>query len=215
MTLNQLGTTYGTDKSSLRHNYLPLYEHYLTPYRRRPITLLELGVLDGASLRMWRDYLPSATIIGLDKQPVTIDGCTVIHGEQDDPTAIACVAERGPIDVIIDDASHQSTKTTRSFELLYPHLTPGGLYVIEDLHASYWNKIYGDQDADPNPDTTKHTIMVFLKRLADDVNFNPHDYPPADTIRPALYPRRYWRGYHLASVAFHYGICFITKHPDA
>jgi len=216
MTLNDLGVKAGTDKSSLRHNYLPAYEQHLAPYREQPITLLELGVLDGASLRMWRDWLPAATIVGLDhKQPISVTGCTILHGEQDDPAAIGRVAEHGPFQVIIDDASHLSSKTIASFELLYPHLNPGGLYIIEDLHASYWPGIYGNQDADTNPDTSKHTIMAYLKRLADDVMFDPTTHPAPDDPRQALYPRKHWRGHHLAAVTFRYGICFIQKHPDA
>lgn len=215
-TLNDLGLHYGTDKSSLRHSYLPLYEHHLAPYRDKPITLLELGVLDGASLKMWRDWLPNATIIGLDhKQVIDIPGCTVLQGEQDDPDTIERVAQHGPFDVIIDDASHISSKTIVSFELLYDHLQPGGLYVIEDLHSSYWPNIYGDQDADLDPETPKLTAMQWCKRLADETNFNPHANPAPDDIRQALYPRRYWLGYHLESVAFYYGLCFIRKHPSA
>ena len=217
MTLNEHGVFYGTDKSSLRHNYLPLYEQYLDPIRKEPVTLLELGVLDGASLRMWRDYLPNASIVGLDhKTPFHIPGCTVVQGEQDDYNTIQQLGKTyGPFDIIIDDASHVSIKTIGSFELLYNHLAPDGLYVIEDLHASYWPGIYGDKDADPNPDTDKPTIMAYLKRLADEVNFNPYEHPPAEGPRWAIYPRQYWQGHHLASVNFHYGIAFIRKHADA
>lgn len=215
-TLNDLGLHYGTDKSTLRHNYLSLYEQYLEPRRNQPLTLLELGVLDGASLRMWRDYLPNASIVGLDHKPaISIPGCITVQGSQDDPAAIARVAQHGPFDVIIDDASHISSKTIASFELFYPHLAPGGLYVIEDLHASYWPAIYGDQDADYNPDTNKRTIMAYLKRFADNVNFDPTQHPKPDDIRQALYPRQYWRGYHLQSITINYGIAFITKHPNA
>lgn len=213
MSLDELGRQFGTDKSSLRHDYLAWYEQYLEPIRFEPITLLELGVLDGASLKMWRMWLPNARIVGFDRRPpIRVDGCTVVQGEQDNPADIAKLAEYGPFDVIIDDASHISSKTITSFELLYPHLAPGGLYVIEDLHSSYWPAIYGDQEANPNPDSGQQTAMTFCKRLADDVMFDPTQHPPDDGIRWAIYPRRYWRGYHVESVTFGYGICFIRKH---
>jgi 8-demethyl-8-(2-methoxy-alpha-L-rhamnosyl)tetracenomycin-C 3'-O-methyltransferase len=215
-TLNDIGLKHGTDKSTLRHNYLPLYEQRLTQQRWEPITLLELGVADGASLRMWRDYLPKATIVGLDHNPpITVHGATVIQGEQDDPQAIDIAATLGPFDIVIDDASHLSAKTITSFRLLYQHLKPGGLYVIEDLHSSFWPAIYGDQDADPNPNTPKLTAMQFCKQLADETQFDPTQHPADNDPRQALYPSQYWRGYHLQSVTFHYGICFIEKHPDA
>lgn len=42
--------------------------------------------------------------------------------------------EFGPaeLDVVIDDASHLLVPTIASFEVLFPRLRPGGLYVIED-----------------------------------------------------------------------------------
>jgi predicted O-methyltransferase YrrM len=39
-----------------------------------------------------------------------------------------------PIDLVIDDASHLLEPTRASFEVLFPRLRPGGLFVIED-----WN----------------------------------------------------------------------------
>lgn len=213
MSLDDIGRALGTDKSSLRHNYLPLYEQHLEAVRLQPITLLELGVLDGASLAMWRQWLPNARIIGLDHNPpIHVDGCTVIMGEQDDYRTFDQLAKYSPFDVIIDDASHLSSKTIASFQLLYPYLAPGGLYVIEDLHASYWPAIYGDQEANPNPDAGQLTAMTLCKRLADEVNFDPTQQPPDEGPRWAIYPRRYWLGYHLESVTFNYGICFIRKH---
>ena len=38
----------------------------------------------------------------------------------------------GQLDLVIDDASHLYTETKKSFEILFPLLKAGGLYVIED-----------------------------------------------------------------------------------
>ena len=43
-----------------------------------------------------------------------------------------------PIDLIIDDASHQYAHTKRTFEIAFPYLRPGGLYVIEDWGWAHW-----------------------------------------------------------------------------
>ncbi|MDE0951581.1 MAG: class I SAM-dependent methyltransferase [Halioglobus sp.] len=37
-----------------------------------------------------------------------------------------------PLDIVVDDASHLLQPTTATFEMLFPRLRPGGLYVIED-----------------------------------------------------------------------------------
>jgi len=42
---------------SLKHSaYFQLYEELLSPYRNKKITFIEVGVLNGGSLFMWRDF---------------------------------------------------------------------------------------------------------------------------------------------------------------
>src|SRR5688500_7895228 len=67
--LGHLGAIFGTNKAGAEHigeSYCDVYERYLRPRRRRSFTLLEIGVQDGESLRMWRAYFPKARICGLD-----------------------------------------------------------------------------------------------------------------------------------------------------
>jgi hypothetical protein len=44
----------------------------------------------------------------------------------------------GGIDIVIDDGSHLVSDVVSSLNFLFPHLSEGGIYIIEDLHASYW-----------------------------------------------------------------------------
>lgn len=208
-SLDRLAIKHGTDKSSLEHGYTRWYEQYLAPWRDKPIKLLELGVWNGASLRMWRDYFTKGTIIGLDnaRRDVDTNGCIVAIGEQDSKTSLDALASMfAPFSVIIDDASHISSKTIRSFELLWPHLAPGGLYVIEDLQTSYDVVNYGTQEASANPDHaprnfgSRYTAMQFCQRLADEVNRGL--VAPLD---------EHLFGYKIASVQFMSNICFIVK----
>jgi hypothetical protein len=39
----------------------------------------------------------------------------------------------GPLDVVVDDASHMHAPSLASFEPLFPRLLPGGIYLIEEL----------------------------------------------------------------------------------
>jgi hypothetical protein len=169
--LQRVGEVSGTDKAH-PHTYLPHYEDEISRLDRPGGgVLLELGVLDGASTAMWRRWLPpSWVVIGLDiehKEPVA--GTLFVHGPQDDPAAVQAAADLAPggLTVVVDDASHESEKTIRSFELLWPHLQPGGLYFVEDLRTSYhllWNDY-------PGP-----TIMEHLKGLADRVHDEGSEY---------------------------------------
>jgi hypothetical protein len=107
------------------------------------MTILEIGVKDGASLLTWRDYFPAATVWGLDIDPsCSIYGeerIKIAIGSQDDEEVIGRLAAdaRERFDVIIDDGSHINTLTIKSFELLWPHLKSGGIYIFEDLHCTY------------------------------------------------------------------------------
>jgi len=55
------------DSDKIKHGYLGLYDPVLAPWIGKEITLLEVGVHRGESLRLWRDYFPHGTIIGIDR----------------------------------------------------------------------------------------------------------------------------------------------------
>ncbi len=55
----------GTDKSTI-HSYVEAYEKYLSPYINKECSLLEIGVWHGGSSLLWHDYLPKATVCGVD-----------------------------------------------------------------------------------------------------------------------------------------------------
>jgi Methyltransferase domain len=146
--LDAYGILNGTDKSSLNHDYLRHYERILGHLRYEPITLLEIGVFHGGSLRMWSDYLEKARIIGVDIQPECAqyagDRREVEIGSQADPDFLNDLGRRRQPHVIIDDGSHQADHVILTFRTLFPHLRPGGIYIVEDMHfhagkgADHW-----------------------------------------------------------------------------
>lgn len=136
MKLEQLGRKYGTDKAD--HGYLPIYAKHLPDLA--VTSILEIGVLNGSSLRMWRDYFPDAQVYGVDIDPDCRkhagDRIDITIGSQDDVQMLTALAERaGGFDVVIDDGSHVNALTVASFDILWPHTR--GIYVIEDLDTSY------------------------------------------------------------------------------
>jgi len=137
--LEELSQRYSTDKSHHAH-YLENYEAWLSPLRDSPISLLELGIRDGGSLQVWRDYFPKGQIAGLDILPTSVDDASgrihVFQGEQQDKNVLDEIAQSvapDGFDVIIDDCSHIARFTRQSFQHLFEHrLKPGGFYIIED-----------------------------------------------------------------------------------
>ena len=140
----QLGV-YATDKYWI-HNYTRQYDRHFAHLRDKPIKLLEIGVLRGASLLMWKQAFPRGRIYGLDKNTAMwkkfLQGqkrVKVFVGRQEDEKFLQSqVVPAGPYDVIIDDGGHTPEEQLASFNQLWPHVAPGGQYVIEDLHGNYW-----------------------------------------------------------------------------
>jgi len=147
-TLQQIGQKHGTDKHDIHHTYggstyLNIYDRYMSEYRDKPIKMLEIGVRDGCSHRMWREYFPNATIYGIDIDPrckqTESDRIRIFIGSQSDPVTVNAAVNHagGQFDLILDDGSHVNELTLKSFDLLFPALKAGGLYIIEDLGCSY------------------------------------------------------------------------------
>jgi spermidine synthase len=139
-SLTEIFDQYDSDKNSKWHNYSRQYDHLLTKFRDKPVRLLELGVLEGESLKIWKHcFLNSQCIVGVDIDPRCIEynnnnnGIFVEIGNATDIKFIEYLNTKyGPFDIIIDDASHINRDVILSFEGLFPLLSDGGIYVVED-----------------------------------------------------------------------------------
>jgi len=135
--LHELFKKYGTDKAD--HLYALLYEELMESRCSQPTTLLEIGVKEGNSLRAWKCYFPNSKIYGIDLvMPEDSEGFEVFVGDQADEVFLKEVAEKiGPMDIVIDDGGHKMKEQQTSFRVLWPYVSPGGLYAIEDLRSSF------------------------------------------------------------------------------
>ena len=138
LSLKEIYTKYNTespkkggDKGTV-HSYIEnYYETALINYRSSAKTVLEIGINQGHSLMMWNEYFINAEIIGVDiKIPEVNTGCRMICGDATDSTTFN---DLGNFDVIIDDGSHKLEHQLLSFNILFPKLNSGGIYIIEDV----------------------------------------------------------------------------------
>jgi hypothetical protein len=145
-TINAEG--YDTDRICMAH-YLKNDEGFKKHFVDKTIVMLELGVLKGGSLLVWRDCFQKGTIVGLDlAAPSGIHGpADRIHlyqGPQEDSAILKTISAReapGGFDIIIDDCSYIGRYAMASFRVLFgDHLKPGGIYAIEDWGTGYWSK---------------------------------------------------------------------------
>ncbi len=140
--------------------------------------MVEVGVDQGGSTSFFTKLLQPAALLAIElsSQPVAslatfLAGhdpaakVTVRWGvDQADrvevPRLVDAVFQSQPLDLVVDDASHLLAPTTATFEMLFPRLRPGGLYVIEDWSCNHLQERTFDQaiTADPNSDAAK--IMV-------------------------------------------------------
>lgn len=165
MTLDEIALKYGTDKSSKFHGYTEKYDLHFSKLRSKELKVLEIGIQNGFSMKMWKEYFENSTIFGIDTancEKFKEDRIVPILGSQNDLKFLESLnADYGPFDIIIDDGSHFNDDMKASFDLLFPLLKQGGIYVVEDLHCCYW------------PNFTNNTaFMDRLKELLDYTNSN-------------------------------------------
>lgn len=150
-------------------HYFEIYDRHLSRFRGKRIVVVEFGVQHGGSLQMWRNYFGrKARIYGVDIDPrckqVESRRTKVFIGDQEDRAFLqSIVAETGPIDVLIEDGGHHMGQQIATFEELYPKVKEDGVFLIEDLHTSYW-KSYGGGYQLPT------TFIEYAKNLLDQLN---------------------------------------------
>jgi len=165
--LHEIAKKYGYGKIK---KYIDVYAEILAPFQDKQINLLELGVFDGGSLKMWHTYFDFAQIIGLDfSDKANFTGFTdrihMYYGDQSDSVVLQqMVDDFKSFDIIIDDAAHQANKAKASFDFLFPYLKSGGFYVIEDWGTGYWGTWKDGVDYQPKH---YHGMVGLVKDLVD------------------------------------------------
>ena len=150
-------------------HYFPIYDKWFKDFRGTDLVFVEIGVNQGGSLQMWKDYFgKDAKIIGIDidercKQ-LEEDQITVEIGSQEDVEFWNNFKKKYPrVDILLDDGGHTMKQQIVTFTQMFPHVKDGGIYICEDCHTSYW-KSYGGGLKNPN------SYIEFTKTLIDQIN---------------------------------------------
>lgn len=138
MGLNELGQHHGTDKHYYHNYYTRVYENLLRPYKSH-CDILEIGVLGGASLKIWDDFFETGVVHGVDIEPKSLDygrtECFIVDQSNED--SLRSFTENGQkYDIIVDDGSHRMRDQQITVQILFKSLKSGGYFVIEDLQTS-------------------------------------------------------------------------------
>jgi hypothetical protein len=177
-TPDDTGAGSGTDKGTL-HSYIPVYEKVLGPMRFSPVRMLEVGVMTGASLRMWDEYFTheDKEIHGVDIRPDSLKYNVKNFHVLDATNPKAADILGGTWDIVIDDGSHIPYHQVKTLEIFGKRIRPDGYYIIEDINnmdvATHLAALGRDQgfaemiyDLRENKGRSDD-IMLVLKRVAD------------------------------------------------
>ncbi len=206
--LKALSLLYGTDKWG-EHWYAQYYQTHFSPLRHKKLNILEIGIggysdseAGGGSLRVWRTYFPKSQIYGIDIYDKSCHDerrIKTFQGSQVDDVFLANVISRiGELDIVIDDGSHVNEHALHAFKYLFPRMSEGGLYVIEDTQTSYWPEYGGSTLEKNSPGTT----MGFFKQLVDGLN---HSEYMIDHYEPSYYDE------NITGLHFYHNMIFIQK----
>jgi predicted O-methyltransferase YrrM len=167
--------------------------------RFNPEIVVELGIRRGGGSALLHALHRPALLIGieLDSEPAAElsryiakhdldDTIKAYYGvDQADRDALSAIMTdelRGrPVDLVVDDASHLLAPTRASFEVLFPLLREGGLYIIEDWN---WDHILAEKIAGVVSDST-HPKYEEVQR-AIEANASQIDEKKQSLVRLAL-----------------------------
>jgi hypothetical protein len=150
---------------------------------KNKIRFLEIGIWNGGSIEMWQKYFGEDNIelhmIDINPSCKSLESkypkVKIYIGDQADKGFLESIVNTtSKFDVILDDGGHTMIQQITTFEVLYKHVKPGGYFVCEDLHTSYWDAYGGGY-------LKAGTFIEFAKNKIDSLNAH-HGQDPRLTL---------------------------------
>ena len=146
-------------------SYFQVYEKIFFPYKNKKIKFVEIGVANGGSLFMWKNYFgKKAKIIGIDLNPnakkLEKHGFKIYIGNQSSKKFWDNFYKKeGKIDLILDDGGHKNLQQISTVHHSLPFIKNEGKIIIEDTSTSYLKKEF------KNP--SKYSFINYSKKIID------------------------------------------------
>jgi hypothetical protein len=161
-------------KFSVKHvNFFSIYEKEFAEFKNKKINFLEIGVLHGGSLEMWKNFFLKAKIYGADinhrslgakgrEGRIDKDNFKIFIGDQRSKIFWSKIKKKiGEIDILIDDGGHTNEQNINTIINALPLMSNKSKIIIEDTHCSYMSS-FG------NPH--KYSTINFCKTIIDSIN---------------------------------------------
>ena len=181
MSLVELVDNTKTDKNTV-HSYLGLYQTLLEGKRESAKHVLEVGVFNGGSIKLWKDFFTNAIVHGADilsidkmwKDITNTDRIVLynsIDAYSEDVVNSLFVSKNITFDFVLDDGPHTLDSMKQFIHLYLPLLAEDGILIIEDVQDIHWIEILTNEV----PMELKSCIQVFdlrkNKNRWDDIVF--------------------------------------------
>ena len=167
MSLEKLVDNSRTDKNTT-HSYLPLYQKLLISKRETAQNVLEVGIYNGGSIKLWDDFFINANVHGLDimsfnniwegiKKKEKIKLYTSTDAYNDEFFKTNFLIKNIKCDFMLDDGPHTLESMKQFIKLYSQIMTEDGILIIEDVQCWEWIEILKSVV----PDHLKQFIRIY------------------------------------------------------
>ena len=136
-----------TDKNTL-HSYLDLYQSLLEEKKDTATHILEVGIRDGGSILLWKDFFQGATIYGLDIVDSIHPSASIrknprvqLHfsNAYNETWFRKTFLDKGlQFDMMLDDGPHTLESMIEFIRLYSQIMKSNGLLIVEDVQSPDW-----------------------------------------------------------------------------
>lgn len=184
-------------------HFADIYDSWFCENRMKIKSVLEIGIYEGGSLRTWAEYFPNADIYGIDvklREWNFPDRIKAFIGNQQDENFLIKTFGDKSFDIIIDDGGHYMKPQKKCLKILFKLLKPRGVYIIEDLHTSYWPGYGGGLKS-------QKTTIEKLKSYVDSINHKAikHNKAQKNNYKVGYFEK------NIESLHFYKSLCIIRK----
>jgi hypothetical protein len=139
MELRTLIDSIRTDKDTL-HSYLETYEKLFKEKRFTSTAIMEIGIAEGGSIKLWNDYFTNARIFGLDIMSMKNSVNDIKYNYprinlllNTDAYNMDVNVFKNKFDIIIEDGDHLLSNQIKFLKNYLSILEDDGILIIEDV----------------------------------------------------------------------------------
>ena len=171
MSLEEIVDNSRTDKNTI-HSYLPLYQKLLISKKETAKNILEVGIYNGGSIKLWSDFFTNANVYGLDImnidnvwRGIKNNNKIILHTSTDAYNNNFFVNiflnKNIKFDFMLDDGPHTLESMKQFIKLYSQIMTDDGILIIEDIQSWDWIEILKNEV----PEYLKQFIKIYDLRL--------------------------------------------------